>query len=89
MDDYTGLEDELRCQELVELVTLYLERELGERDHMRFESHLAECEHCRIYLDQMRRTIWLTGQIRAPQLCLEERAQLLALFGGLAARPER
>jgi hypothetical protein len=46
----------------------------------------AACEYCRIYLDQMRRTIWLAGQLGPPRLRPEQWAKLLALFGGLGGR---
>ena len=41
------------CRELVELVTDYLEDRLSPADRARFEAHLAECEYCETYLDQM------------------------------------
>ncbi|MBX0326217.1 zf-HC2 domain-containing protein [Oscillochloris sp. ZM17-4] len=87
-DDHTygGPGGELRCQDLVELVTLHLEGGLGDRDRARFAAHLDACEGCRAYLDQMRRTIWLTGQLGPPRLLAEERAQLLALFGALGGQ---
>lgn len=76
-------DDELVCQELVELVTAYLEGALGPRGRARFEAHLAECEHCTMYLDQFRQTIWLAGHLEPPPLASEQRARLLELFGGL------
>jgi predicted anti-sigma-YlaC factor YlaD len=80
---HTAPEDNLVCKELVELVTLYLERGLSERDSARFEAHLAECEDCRAYLEQMSWTIRLAGQLRQPSLSPEDRAQLHTLFAGL------
>jgi anti-sigma factor RsiW len=68
----------------VELVTLYLEQGLSAGDRARFEAHLAVCKDCQAYLDQMRKTIWLTGQLGPPALSPEDRAQLHALFGGLS-----
>jgi anti-sigma factor RsiW len=85
-EHYIDSEDELVCQELVELVTQYLEGRLEAGARARFEAHLAACEGCQIYLDQMRRTIWLAGQIGAPPLRPKERARLLALFGGLSGQ---
>ena len=35
---------EMPCQELVELVTDYLEDRLSPVDRIRFEAHIAECE---------------------------------------------
>jgi predicted anti-sigma-YlaC factor YlaD len=54
------LERELACQEVVELVTAYLDGALGAVDRERFEEHLAFCDGCSNYLEQMRTTIRLT-----------------------------
>ena len=53
------LSQDLTCQQLVELVTDYLEDALGPRERARFEAHVAGCEGCDAYLDQMRATIAL------------------------------
>ena len=45
------------CQEFVELVTDYFDGTLSWRQRRRFEKHLAHCEHCARYLEQMRVTI--------------------------------
>lgn len=71
---------DLTCQELVELVTDYLEAYLSPEARQLFERHIAECESCEVYLDQMRRTIALLGQPSAEQLAEAERAELLILF---------
>ena len=68
------------CQELVEVVTDYLEGALRETDRHRFEAHLAECEACRDYLEQMRRTIAVVGRVDADALSAEARDRLLAAF---------
>jgi anti-sigma factor RsiW len=49
--------NELACQEVVELVTDYLEGTLSRSGRRRFEAHIATCEHCTEYLEQMRATI--------------------------------
>jgi anti-sigma factor RsiW len=72
--------NELTCQELVELVTDYLEGDLSVDERMRFENHLAGCTGCRRYLDQMRRTIDSVGRLRADDLPPAIRDELLALF---------
>jgi anti-sigma factor RsiW len=54
---------EIPCQEVVELVTDYLEGALSRRDRRRFEHHLAGCPHCTAYLEQMRETLRLTGEL--------------------------
>jgi anti-sigma factor RsiW len=56
------------CQELVELVTDYLEGRLPRRTRRAVDRHLASCPHCREYLAQMRRTIELTGGLSDEQV---------------------
>jgi predicted anti-sigma-YlaC factor YlaD len=58
------LDRELTCFEVVALVTDYLERRLSPRDVERFEEHLAFCDGCGNYLEQMRATIAATGRLR-------------------------
>jgi predicted anti-sigma-YlaC factor YlaD len=53
----------MSCQELVELVNEYLEGALDPGDRARFEAHLDDCEGCLNYLNQMRTTIELIGQV--------------------------
>jgi predicted anti-sigma-YlaC factor YlaD len=71
---------ELTCQELVELVTDYLENALSRSDRLRFEEHLRICPGCATYLDQMRLTIQTVGHIREESLDPSLRDQLLDLF---------
>ncbi len=76
----TATTHELSCQELVELVTDYLEGALPPRDRLDFERHLVWCSWCRDYLEQMRTTIELSGR---PELAEPEsplREQLLEAF---------
>ena len=60
--------NELACQEMVELITDYLDGALTRSQRKRFEAHLAGCEHCTEYLRQMRVTIQLTGGLRVEDL---------------------
>jgi anti-sigma factor RsiW len=53
--------EDLSCQELVELVTDYLEDALPPAERARFDAHLAECPGCELYVEQMRTTIALAG----------------------------
>ncbi|MGH7154382.1 MAG: anti-sigma factor family protein [Acetobacteraceae bacterium] len=45
------------CRDVSELVTDYLERALPLRRRIGVFLHLRQCEACRRYLDQMRKTI--------------------------------
>ena len=58
-------DDELACRELVELVTEYLEGRLSPTERLRFEAHLVGCSGCRAYLDQMRATLRVLGNLNA------------------------
>jgi anti-sigma factor RsiW len=73
--------DEMTCKELVELVTEYLEGTLPNETRIRMESHLSGCDGCTHYLEQMRQTIRLTGQLREESLTPQQRDDLLRLFG--------
>ena len=73
---------EMTCQELVELVTDYLEGALSKRDRRRFERHIAQCPHCTAYLDQMRITIRVLGRLPAETLAPVVREELLDTFRG-------
>jgi anti-sigma factor RsiW len=54
----------LTCQDLVELVTDYLEGALRDVDHARFEEHIALCPMCQVHLEQLRITVRELGQLR-------------------------
>ena len=70
----------LTCKELVEIVSDYLEGALLDGDRERFDTHLADCEGCRRYLDQMRVTIRVVGTLSEEDLDPDARDQLLEVF---------
>jgi anti-sigma factor RsiW len=72
--------DDLPCQELVELITDYLENRLPDSARDRFETHLAQCSGCRTYLEQMRRTIRALGRLPTESIQPEARDRLLEIF---------
>ncbi len=72
--------DELTCQELVELVTDYLEGTLSVRDRERFEAHLLDCDECPIYLEQIRVTIRTVGTLTEQQMSQTAKDDLLQRF---------
>lgn len=72
--------DDLPCQELVELVTEYLEQRLPDNVRARFEAHLARCPGCRTYLEQMRQTIRALGRLPTDSIEPEARERLLEVF---------
>jgi anti-sigma factor RsiW len=76
------------CQEMVELITDYLEGALTRSQRRRFEAHLAGCEHCSEYLEQMRATIRLTGSLQGEDLTPEMREDFGALYRRWRAEEE-
>ena len=71
---------ELTCQEFVELVTDYLEGALPSGERLRFESHMDDCSYCAAYLDQMRQTIQLVGQLSEQTIPPEVKSDMLRRF---------
>ena len=69
--------DDLPCQELVELVTDYLEGRLAPIEQRRFEAHLALCRGCRTYLEQMRQTVRALGRLPEESIDPEVKQRLL------------
>jgi anti-sigma factor RsiW len=72
--------NEMACQELVEVITDYLEGTLPESDRARFDAHLATCAGCREYLEQMRALIRLSGNLTAKSIEPATRDSLLRAF---------
>lgn len=54
----------LVCQQIVDLVTEFLEGALAEAEREAFEEHLATCPDCVAHVGQMRITQRLTAQLR-------------------------
>ncbi len=71
---------EMPCREFVERVTDYLEGALTPEERTRLEDHLGECEACSLYLEQLRTTLGLTGELREDDVSPAMREQLLGVF---------
>ena len=78
----------LTCQELVELVTDYLEEKLPVAERERFEAHIATCQGCRHYLAQMRQTIDLAGKLTEEAIAPQTQEKLLQAFRDWKAKRE-
>jgi anti-sigma factor RsiW len=68
------------CNELVELVTAYLDGSLDPDTRARFDEHLTECEGCENYLQQFRATVNTVGKIRDDEIDPAFRNRLLDAF---------
>ena len=72
--------DGLTCKEVVEIVSDYLEGALSPEDRSRFDQHLAACDGCTHYVEQMRETIRLTGMLTEEQVPVDQRQRLRQAF---------
>lgn len=68
------------CNELVELVTAYLDGSLDLEERSRFDLHLVECDGCENYLQQFRTTIATVGKIPIDELDPAFRTRLIDAF---------
>ncbi|MFN8112151.1 MAG: zf-HC2 domain-containing protein [Solirubrobacterales bacterium] len=74
--------EEMVCDELVELVTSYIEGTLPEADRGRLEHHLTECSWCEDYIAQHREVISALGRLDEGEPAAAEPAfaELLAVL---------
>jgi len=72
--------EELSCQELVELVTDYLEGALDDMHRTAFERHLDGCDGCTGYLAQFQATIRIAGMLSVDDLSREAESVLMQAF---------
>ncbi len=70
----------MSCQDLVELITEYLEGNLSFSERIRFQLHLGLCQGCRNYLHQMKSTIRILGKLPAESMPDDVRDELLERF---------
>ena len=72
--------EHVTCQEVVELVSDYLERSLPPEETTLFEQHLNFCDGCDWYVEQLKRTVETVGEIREEDVPPEARERLLGAF---------
>jgi anti-sigma factor RsiW len=73
-------DQELECRGVVEVVTDYLEGDMAPDDRRRFDEHLADCDGCQAYVEQMRTVIRLAGRPTVAAVPPETMAGLLRAF---------
>lgn len=72
----------LTCHEVIELLSDYIEGALSTDDRVRVDEHLALCDGCETYLDQMRESIRLIGMVPEDEVPEQQKAALLSAFHG-------
>jgi len=75
-----ALVKDINCRAAVRLIGDYLEDALSWRERRRLEHHLANCEACSTYLEQMRATLVLTGRVEPEDVSPEALTALLDVF---------
>jgi anti-sigma factor RsiW len=73
-------EEDLVCRDVVEVVTDYLEGDMAPDERRRFDEHLADCDGCQAYVEQMRTVIRLAGRPTVEAVPPETMAGLLRAF---------
>jgi len=72
--------EHISCQEVVELVSDYLDQTLPADEATLFEQHINFCDGCDWYLDQMRTTVATVGRVTEEEVPEETRDKLLTAF---------
>ncbi len=70
----------LSCQQMVELVTEYLDGVMEPRRRARFEAHLAGCDGCTNYLEQFRMTVAVAGRLDVGDVPAPVMGELISAF---------
>ena len=74
--------EHVTCQEVVDLVTDYMERALEADEAALFEQHLNFCEGCVWYVDQIQTAAQTAGRLREQDVPPETRERLMTAFRG-------
>jgi predicted anti-sigma-YlaC factor YlaD len=81
--ELTTSDNELTCRDIVELVTDYLEQALLPQTRVQFEEHIAACEGCTNYVEQVRKTIDMLHRLAAEPVLPATKQELLEVFRNL------
>lgn len=72
--------DDVRCREVVEVLTDYLEGAMPAKQRAALEQHLLTCEPCANYLEQLRTSIALTGRLQEEDVPPQVMDRVLQMF---------
>lgn len=70
----------LTCQDVVDLLTAYLEGGLAPAGRLRLELHLSYCDGCTAYLAQLRLALHVAGSLGQEDIPSEAEERLLGAF---------
>jgi anti-sigma factor RsiW len=72
--------DHISCQEVVELVTDYLDQALPADEASLFEQHINFCDGCIWYVEQIKSTAEALGEVREEDISPEAKDRLMSAF---------
>ena len=72
MTDRTAAEADLRCIEVAEALSAYLDGAVDEDERRRIDSHLAGCPGCTAAVDEFRAVVELSGRLTAADVASVE-----------------
>ena len=76
----------LTCQELVELITDYIEGALDAERHAEVARHLSDCDDCLRYVSQLQQTGRVLAALPVDNLSVQDGAALVATYREWCAR---
>jgi anti-sigma factor RsiW len=79
-------DEDLACQEVVEVVGSYVDGLMEPEEMRRFEAHLLDCPYCTQYVDQLREIGGALHGLAGESIAPERREALLEAFRGWQAR---
>jgi len=70
----------MKCRDISELLTDYLEGKMSLGERMRFQMHVAVCPPCKRYLQQMKLTVQTLGEVPPLDIPSDVEGELMACF---------
>lgn len=75
------IRDDVRCSEVVTVLTDYFDGALPADERVALEQHLLFCEGCVSFVEQLRTTVGLTGRLVQEDVPTPVMDRLLQMFG--------
>ncbi len=72
--------DDVKCREVVDVLTDYLEGAMPPEQRAALEQHLLTCEGCTNYVEQLRMSIALTGRLQEEDVPPQVMDRILNMF---------
>lgn len=72
----SDVEDAMKCDELLDYLSDYIDRDLDEELTAEAQEHLATCQNCRVVLDTTQQTIFLFREQGRRAIPAERRQRL-------------